>query len=102
MAKRPDWQDSWVEWVPSVLKRMITSYGGGINRVADRMEVYQSQVRTFASGKPTNPTIRLVKKFCNVFDVPVIIFPEKWDNERKLRWLDVTHGKCCPSDAGDE
>lgn len=99
--RKPSWEESWIEWVPALLKKLVTSYGGGVARVADRMDTTPYHVRTFAGGKPSSPTLKTMIKFASLFQQPIIIFPESWDLNRKLRWLEDAHGKCGTSNDGN-
>lgn len=98
---RRNWTEAFIEWIPSVVDGLVRRYGGGVNRVAERMDVSRSVA--FNLGKPegSNPTLKTIKKFVDVFNKPVIVFPSKWDNKRKEEWLKKAHGDCITSIIGD-
>lgn len=98
---RRNWSEAWLEWVPSVIDGMIRRYGGGPNRVAERMDVARSVV-TGLGVEGSNPTMKTLRKFVNVFDKPVIVFPQKWNNDRKKEWLLQAYGNCIASIDGDK
>lgn len=99
---RRKWSEAWIEWVPSVVDGLIRRYGGGPNRVAERMDVARSVVTNLGDARGSNPTVKTLKKFVDVFDKPVIIFPTKWDNEKRKRWLTEAYGNCVASIDGDQ